>query len=520
MNMRTLALAGLLAALPLSNALATTWTVTGSGEAASLGSNLCNSSNQCLTLRDAINSATSGDTIQFSNAIDGSTIVLSLFSDALGTSSRTSSEFGPSAFFLTGGMSLTIDGRTGLTRGITIARDTTKVPFRLFDIDNGSGLTLQGLTLENGLAHGGQSEVGGGSLGAGGAIFNQGSVTISQCTFTGNRAQGGTSLLQGSGLGGGGVGADSANYDGGGPNGGISGGNVNGGFGGGGAGNAGTGGAGGFGGGGGSSSGDGGNGGFGGGGGLGNSGTQGQGGVGGGNAAIGASGTPSSGGGGAGMGGAIFNDAGILTITNSTFTSNTAAGGGSGMGGSGSGFGGAIFNYSGSLTIVNSTLALNTAIVGPCGYGCVGGTVDGGAVYSLDDHGCNAGGNTCGNSASTFDLENSIFSNSQGGTHDIVINTGSPPAAGTFSGLIVMSYDSTQFTTNPVSSADPQLSPLGHYGGWTPTMVPHQGSAAIDAVGCVLAVDQRGVARPQGTSCDVGAVEYDGDYIFANGFDY
>ncbi len=35
----------------------------------------------------------------------------------------------------------------------------------------------------------------------------------------------------------------------------------------------------------------------------------------------------------------------------------------------------------------------------------------------------------------------------------------------------------------------------------------------------VVAVDQRGVTRPQGSSCDVGAVEYDGDYIFANGFD-
>jgi hypothetical protein len=82
-----------------------------------------------------------------------------------------------------------------------------------------------------------------------------------------------------------------------------------------------------------------------------------------------------------------------------------------------------------------------------------------------------------------------------------------------------MSYDNTQIATTLVSSADPLLSPLGNYGGWTPVLVPHKGSAAIDKVACLLAVDQRGFARPYGTSCDVGAVEYDGDYIFADGFD-
>ena len=55
-------------------------------------------------------------------------------------------------------------------------------------------------------------------------------------------------------------------------------------------------------------------------------------------------------------------------------------------------------------------------------------------------------------------------------------------------------------------------------------MVPKQGSIAIDAVSCTSGMvhnDQRGVARPYPSSgqCDIGAVEYDGDYIFANGFD-
>ncbi|MHB8448252.1 MAG: choice-of-anchor Q domain-containing protein [Rudaea sp.] len=503
MKMRTLALAGLLAALPLADALATTWTVTGTGDtpAGCAGTN-------CPTLRDAINAAQNRDVIQFSSTIDGATILLSQYSNT-----QTGTEFGPSAFFITSNKALILDGETGLTRGITIERDSTQAPFRLFDIDVGSGLTLQGLTLKNGLAQGFSSDFGGGALGAGGAIFNQGTVSIDSCTFVGNVAQGGIGgNVNGNFSGGAGVGSTPSGGNGGGPNGSISN-TADGGFGGGGfASSPGTNGGFGGGGGGGGAGGTGGAGGFGGGGGNGS--PAGSGGFGGG------SGSASYGGGGAGMGGAIFNDAvsipASLTIVNSTFTANSASGGAGGSGAAGgSGFGGAIFNYSAVLNIQSSTLARNGVAAAS------GGTVDGGAVYSLDDRNCSAGGNTCGNSASTFDLENSIFSNSQGGTHDIVINTITPPAAGTFSGLIVMSYDNTQFTiSNPVSSADPMLSPLGHYGGPTPTMVPHQRSAAIDSVTCALAVDQRGVARPQGTNCDVGAVEYDGDYIFANGFDY
>lgn len=509
MNMRTLALAGLLVALPLGGAFATTWTVTGTSEPATIISTACDNSNNCPTLRDAINTAVSGDTIRFASTIDGQTIKLSLFSDDLGTSPRISSEFGPSAFFFTGGVSLTIDGKTGLTRGITIARDTSQAPFRLFDIDTGSGLTLQGLTWQNGLAQGFGSGNGGGAMGAGGAIFNQGTVSIDSCTFTGNAAQGGASGDVSGNFSGAGVGSAPSSGNGGGPNGSTTSG-VDAGFGGGGFAYS-----------------QGSSGGFGGGGGAGGSGGSstfggGAGGITGTGPASGGFGgggnnNTRSGGGGAGMGGAIFNDAGSLSIVNSTFTGNSASGGAGGAGAAGgSGFGGAIFNYSATLNIQSSTLARNAVTAAS------GGTADGGEVYSLDDRGCANGGNTCnGGSASTFDLENSIFSNSQGSVHDIAIIVDKPPAAGTFSGLIVMSYDNTQFAiSNLVGSADPLLSPLGNYGGWTPVLVPHKGSAAIDAVTCIVAVDQRGVARPQGSSCDVGAVEYDGDYIFANGFDY
>jgi hypothetical protein len=501
--MQKIFLAIALMALSFAGACApVTWIVTGTGDT----SGSCSSGN-CTTLRAAIASAGDGDTIQFDAGIDGGTILLSQYSNA-----QTGTEFGPSAFFITGGVSITIDGQAGLTRGITIARDTSKAPFRLFDVDSGSGLSLLGLTLKNGFAQGFGSGSGGGALGAGGAIFSRGDVSIDSCTFVGNQAQGGASGDGSGTYSGAGVGSAPINGNGGGPNGSVVSG-VGGGFGGGGfAYDGGS---------------DGSDGGFGGGGGAGGSG--GYGGFGGGAGAASGSGSAdggfggggnngtASGGGGAGMGGAIFNDAGALDIVNSTFTANGASGG---AGGSatigGSGFGGAIFNYSAVLNITSSTLARNSVAAAS------GGTADGGALYSLDDRDCSAGGNTCDSSTSGLDLEDSIFSGNVG-THDIFLNADTQPAAGTYAALIVSAYDNTQFTiTNFKGSADPLLSPLANHGGWTPTMVPKQGSAAIDALTCTSGFvrnDQRDVSRPQGPACDIGAVEYDGDYIFANGFD-
>jgi hypothetical protein len=65
------------------------------------------------------------------------------------------------------------------------------------------------------------------------------------------------------------------------------------------------------------------------------------------------------------------------------------------------------------------------------------------------------------------------------------------------------------------SSTDPQLGSLADNGGPTPTMALLSGSPAIDAVptsaaGCSGGSDQRGVSRPQGSGCDVGAYEAGG----------
>ena len=59
---------------------------------------------------------------------------------------------------------------------------------------------------------------------------------------------------------------------------------------------------------------------------------------------------------------------------------------------------------------------------------------------------------------------------------------------------------------------NPLLGPLRDNGGPTPTQALLPGSPAIDHgddAGCPTA-DQRGVPRPRGAACDIGAYEYGG----------
>ena len=65
-----------------------------------------------------------------------------------------------------------------------------------------------------------------------------------------------------------------------------------------------------------------------------------------------------------------------------------------------------------------------------------------------------------------------------------------------------------------VSPNSLKLGPLADNGGPTQTHALGQGSVAIDAAaGSCLINDQRGVHRPQGADCDVGAYEYEGPFV-------
>ncbi|MCZ7462299.1 right-handed parallel beta-helix repeat-containing protein [Streptomyces sp. WMMC940] len=57
-------------------------------------------------------------------------------------------------------------------------------------------------------------------------------------------------------------------------------------------------------------------------------------------------------------------------------------------------------------------------------------------------------------------------------------------------------------------SRDPRLAPLGDYGGPTDTVALLPDSPALDTASDCPSADQRGVLRPQGPACDIGAFEY------------
>jgi hypothetical protein len=420
--------------------------------------------------------------------------------------------YGPSAFLIKHSITIMADAAGS---GVSISRDSGAAAMRVFAVAPGGSLTLENITVSGGIAQGGAGgsggrRGGGGAAGLGGAIFNAGTLTISNSTFFNNQAIGGAGGSNGSGNftngGGGGGGLNSSGQPGstsgpggagGGPNGGTVGsaaaGGGDGGFGGGGGGGPAesinsdtqTAGNGGFGGGGGArgfGSGAGGTGGFGGGGGYGDSAT-GIGGFGGGNQDNNSFG----GGGGAGMGGAIFNDGGTVSLSNSTFTANTARGGAGGAGAqAGQGLGGAIFNYNGSLSSLNSTISLNSAD-------------NASGIYNLAD-----------NSTSTSSITNTIIAQTDESVSDYVqsvINSGNVSSSG--GGDLIGS--TTSFGGTIVSSADPQLGSLANNGGPTETLLPANSSPAVDggisSAAAGLSTDQRGLPRIVGAAVDIGAVE-------------
>jgi|GEM_PF-1362849 len=82
------------------------------------------------------------------------------------------------------------------------------------------------------------------------------------------------------------------------------------------------------------------------------------------------------------------------------------------------------------------------------------------------------------------------------------------------SGAAVLDYGIVQggcpsgSTCTNMMAGDPMLGALGNYGGAVPTLPLSAGSAAIDSGTCALTDDMRGVSRPQGAGCDVGAFEW------------
>jgi hypothetical protein len=211
-----------------------------------------------------------------------------------------------------------------------------------------------------------------------------------------------------------------------------------------------------------------------------------------------------------GAGGGIHNIGGTLTVSNSTLSGNSANDGADGAFSKGGG----IYNYRGTATVSNSTISGNSA----AGVG--------GGIYSEGD-GQGTGKLEVSNSTFSGNSNNGPFSFGDGSIHNeggtatlkntIVAN--SPSASGQNCGGITItnggynldSGTSCGFGTNNNSLSgvvDPMLDPLADNGGPTKTHALLEGSPAIDRGNSFGAtIDQRGVARPQGTASDIGSFE-------------
>ena len=219
-------------------------------------------------------------------------------------------------------------------------------------------------------------------------------------------------------------------------------------------------------------------------------------------------------------GGAIINS-GTLALTNCTLAGNFIDGGGSGgaienagtltmsgctLWGNGAGYAGAIRNDS-LCTVQNCTFYSNSV---PSN----GGAIDNVFGATLNLLHCTFSGNSAGGSGGGIDnylsqvnLTNSILAASTG--EDLYNWSGSTISAG--GSNLVQSLVDGGGTVNGATSvlaADPQLAPLGNYGGPTQTMPPLPGSPAVDsAMATTLNTDQRGFPRPLSLAPDIGAVE-------------
>lgn len=214
-------------------------------------------------------------------------------------------------------------------------------------------------------------------------------------------------------------------------------------------------------------------------------------------------------------------------ISNSCFTGNAARGGlqGSAPGAAGSGRGGAV-ESSGNLQMLNCTLAANVARGGDITYpGFPLSSAYGGALF-LNNTTVLAHVTIAANSALKGAGAGSFGSSSSvvlGGGVDVsagkvyvrnsILSSNAPS---NFAGALIdngnsISSDATCAFSAPGShnNMDPMLAPLGAYGGPTLTMALRLGSPAIDAANPAFcpATDQRGVPRPLGGGCDIGAVE-------------
>jgi hypothetical protein len=168
----------------------------------------------------------------------------------------------------------------------------------------------------------------------------------------------------------------------------------------------------------------------------------------------------------AGAGGGMSNSESNPPLTNVTFNGNSAQ------------LGGGMYNYNNSPTLTNVTFSDNSA-----------------TIY---------GGGMDNNFSSSPTIHNTIFwGNTATSDGAQIYNDASSPVVN--DSIVQGGYAGG---TN-IITADPRLGTLGNFGGFTQTIPLLAYSSAINMgndLTCAV-TDQRGIARPQGAHCDIGAFE-------------
>jgi len=226
-----------------------------------------------------------------------------------------------------------------------------------------------------------------------------------------------------------------------------------------------------------------------------------------------------------GFAGGIKNMMGTIVVRDSTISGNSASG--TGYAG---GEGGGLFIVSGAATLINSTVSGNEASgSGLANLSGVGGGIAIITPYfeatliltntTIAGNSTNVGGGGIASVNLGSGTPTIIFKNSLVGDNSAPTGMGEScynPSVGSGIGLLDslgnnLEDHGTCGFDQPTDLPDtgPLLWPMADNGGGTETHALQFGSPAIDAgddTACPL-TDQRGIARPQGYACDIGAYE-------------